>query len=309
MNEEKKVPFKWEYGEETISLQLGMYANNQRLYIGMITHTEDGAEAFADMTVNLPGYSLDPGEAFISGDISKDLLRFIKENKLGKVLPYQVQSGYGKYSAVAFDLEKLKAFDPKGVAEFREEWNLPDKKEVHHPCTFCGKEAMKMQEEVENRTLTLVVSGTKFTGRLFKAAISKYMAHCKEKKLQKQRSRDAPVTPHGKQTVKQIIGQNQGISNIEITDPSIKEFEKIARKYGVDYAVKKDRSSSPPKYLIFFKGRDADALTAAFTEYTSKKVKKAEKTERPSVLAKLSQFKEMVKNAVVDRTKRKELER
>ena len=127
---EKKVPFKWEYGEETISLQLGMYANNQRLYIGMITHTEDGAEAFADMTVNLPGYSLDPGEAFISGDISKDLLRFIKENKLGKVLPYQVQSGYGKYSAVAFDLEKLKAFDPKGVAEFRKEWNLPDKKPV-----------------------------------------------------------------------------------------------------------------------------------------------------------------------------------
>ena len=78
-----------------------------------------------------------------------------------------------------------------------------------------------MQEEVENRTLTLVVSGTKFTGRLLKAAISKYMAHCKEKKLQKQRSRDAPVTPHGKQTVKQLIGQNQGISNIEITDPSM----------------------------------------------------------------------------------------
>ncbi len=109
--------------------------------------------------------------------------------------------------------------------------------------------------------------------------------------MQKQRSRDAPVTPHGKQTVKQLIGQNQGISNIEITDPSIKEFEKIARKYGVDYAVKKDRSSikefekiarkygvdyavkkdrssSPPKYLIFFKGRDADALTAAFTDFS-----------------------------------------
>ena len=150
-----------------------------------------------------------------------------------------------------------------------------------------------MQEEVENRTLTLVVSGTKFTGRLFKAAICKYLAHRKEKKLQKQRSRDAPVKPQGKQTVKQLIGQ----------------FEKIARKYGVDYAVKKDRSSSPPKYLIFFKGRDADALTAAFTEYTGKKVRKAEKSERPSVLAKLSQFKELVKHAVVDRNKRKELER
>ena len=166
-----------------------------------------------------------------------------------------------------------------------------------------------MQEEVENRTLTLVVSGTKFTGRLFKAAISKYMAHRREKKLEKQRSRDSPVTPKGKQTVKQLIGQNQGVSNIEINDPSIKDFERIARKYGVDYAVKKDRSVSPPKYLIFFKARDADALTAAFTEYTGKKVKKAEKTERPSVLAKLAQFKELLKNTVVDRSRRKELER
>ncbi len=64
-----------------------------------------------------------------------------------------------------------------------------------------------MQEEVENRTLTLVVSGTKFTGRLLKAAITKYLAHRKEKKLQKQKSRDTPVIPHGKQTVKQLIGQ------------------------------------------------------------------------------------------------------
>ena len=166
-----------------------------------------------------------------------------------------------------------------------------------------------MQEEVENRTLTLVVSGTKFTGRLFKAAISKYMAHRREKKLNKQRGRDSPVTPKGKQTVKQLIGQNQGVSNIEINDPSIRDFERIARKYGVDYAVKKDRSTSPPKYLIFFKGRDADALTAAFSEYTQKKVKKADRSERPSVLEKLAQFKELVKSAVVDRSRRKELER
>ena len=166
-----------------------------------------------------------------------------------------------------------------------------------------------MQEEVENRTLTLIVSGTKFTGRLFKAAISKYMAHRREKKLNKQRGRDSPVTPKGKQTVKQLIGQNQGVSNIEINDPSIRDFERIARKYGVDYAVKKDRSASPPKYLIFFKARDADALTAAFSEYTQKKVKKADRSERPSVLEKLAQFKELLKNTVVDRSRRKELER
>ncbi len=161
-----------------------------------------------------------------------------------------------------------------------------------------------MQEEVENRTLTLIVSGTKFTGRLLKAAIAKYLAHRKEKKLQKKR--DTPVKPQGKQTVKQLIGQNQGVSNLEITDPSIKEFERIARKYGVDYAVKKDRSCTPPKYLIFFKARDADALTAAFTEYTQKKV---QKKDRPSVLETLDKFKALVKNTVMERSKRKERER
>ena len=55
-----------------------------------------------------------------------------------------------------------------------------------------------MQEEVENRTLTLVVSGTKFTGRLMKAAITKYLAHRKEKKLQKQKSRDTLLNIDGK---------------------------------------------------------------------------------------------------------------
>ena len=159
-----------------------------------------------------------------------------------------------------------------------------------------------IDEDVSRRTIAVSIKATKLTGRVLAQA-------CLAVGRKIKKAHRARQTPHGKQTVKQLIGQNQGISNIEITDPSIKEFEKIARKYGVDYAVKKDRSSSPPKYLIFFKGRDADALTAAFTEYTSKKVKKAEKTERPSVLAKLSQFKEMVKNAVVDRTKRKELER
>lgn len=161
-----------------------------------------------------------------------------------------------------------------------------------------------MQEEIENRTVTLIVSGSRFTGRLLKAAISKYMAHLKEKKANK--SRDAPVIPKGKQTVKQLVGQNQGVSNLEITDPSVREFEKIARKYGVDYAVKKDRSTTPPKYMIFFKARDADALTAAFSEYSSKKVKKA---SRPSVLAKLNHFKDLVKNAITDHTRKKERER
>lgn len=161
-----------------------------------------------------------------------------------------------------------------------------------------------MQEEIENRTVSLAISGTKLTGRLLKAAVTKYLAHLKAKSQGKAQTQD--VTPHGKQSVKDLIGQKQGVSNIEINSSSIKDFERVARKYGVDFAVKKDKSVVPPKFLVFFKAKDADALTAAFTEYTAKTVKKA---SRPSVLQTLQKFKDMVKNAVVDRTKRKERER
>lgn len=160
-----------------------------------------------------------------------------------------------------------------------------------------------MQEEVENRTLTLAVNGTKFTGRMLKAAIGKYMAHRREVKQQK--NRDGPVVPHGKQSVKQLVGQGQGVDSIELTDPSTREFDRIARKYGVDYAIKRDRSSDPPRFLIFFKGRDNDAITAAFQEYAGKKVKKA---SRPSVLQKLAAFKDMVRDSA-EKVKKKVLER
>ena len=142
-----------------------------------------------------------------------------------------------------------------------------------------------MQEEVENKTLTLIVSGSKFTGRLLKSAISKYTAHRRNVKLDKQRRRETPVVHRSKQTVRQLTHQNQDVSNIDFQDKDIRRFERIARKYGVDYAVKKDRSVTPPKYLIFFKGRDTDAINAAFQEYLGQKVRRA---SRPSILEKLA---------------------
>ncbi len=154
-----------------------------------------------------------------------------------------------------------------------------------------------MQEEVESRTVALTISTAKLTGRLFKAAVAKYLDYRKNKQ------REEPAVPHGKQTVRQLIGQNQGVSTIESNDPHIKNFERIARKYGVDYAIKKVRTEDKPKYVIFFKARDTDALTQAFTEYTRKS---AEREKKPSVLQKLHDIGAKMQNKVLERTKTKQ---
>ena len=87
------------------------------------------------------------------------------------------------------------------------------------------------------------ISTAKFTGRVLKSALTKWLAYVKDKRRQK---RD--VVPHGKQTVQQLARQNQGMTSIEIKDEGIREFERIARKYGVDFAIKKvkgQEDSSP----------------------------------------------------------------
>ena len=150
-----------------------------------------------------------------------------------------------------------------------------------------------MQEDVEHRSVTLAIKGVKLTEQALKSAIKKLLAAQKG-------GHSTTKAVQGKQTVKQLVGQNQGVANIEITDQNVKSFERVARKYGVDFSVKKVRGETPPKYLVFFKARDADALTAAFKEYSANRVQKA---KRPSVLAQLCKMKPQSKDKAADRVK------
>ena len=144
-----------------------------------------------------------------------------------------------------------------------------------------------MQEEVENRTVNLAISTTKLTGRMIVSGIRKGLNHLERKKAQK--NRDPAI--HGKQTVKQLLGQNQGATNVEIDKTGIKDFERLAKKYGVDFAVRKDKSVDPPRYIVFVRAKDADALDAICKEHQAMAMKKGKK---PSVLAQLKKFKELV---------------
>ena len=133
-----------------------------------------------------------------------------------------------------------------------------------------------MQEDIEHRSVTLIINSAKFSGRVLKSAIRAYMGYRKEKHREHKAQRQAKgkAMPRGKMTVKQLAEQNQGMSSFEMQkDDGIKQFERVCRKYGVDYAVKQVKGDKP-KYIIFFKGRDQDAIKAAFTEFMDQQVKK-----------------------------------
>jgi hypothetical protein len=148
---------------------------------------------------------------------------------------------------------------------------------------------MNLQEEVENRTVNLAISTTKLTGRAVISAFRKYLQHRAKVKAGK-----VADSHHGKMTVDELVGQGQGAQQIDIANSGIRDFERILNTYGVDYALRKDITQDPPRYLVFFKAKDADVLTSAFKEY-SHELNSREK--RPSVRKMLQKFKEFAKAA------------
>ena len=149
-----------------------------------------------------------------------------------------------------------------------------------------------MQDEINEKTVALYIKTGKLTAEVLQKAMKAVLTQAK-KQIGKQ--------PHGKQTLKQLMKQNTGVSNIEITKDNIKAFESTAKKYGIDFALKKDATETPPRYLVFFKGRDADALTAAF---------KLTQDKKPSIRKALAAFREKAKelNASRQQTKNKDRE-
>jgi hypothetical protein len=138
-----------------------------------------------------------------------------------------------------------------------------------------------VQEELENKTVQLTIQATKITGRLLAKAMRALL-----KKLSE------PNFKTGKQSLKSLQKHGSSLSDIEITCDNIGSFNKIARKHNVDFALKKDSSETPPKWMVFFKAKDADALTASFNEYS--KIQLKQKNRKPSLVSALEKAKELV---------------
>ena len=132
-----------------------------------------------------------------------------------------------------------------------------------------------MQEEVEQKTFSIVVSTTKLTART--------ILNAGKAAIQQQQAKMAG----GKQSVRMLLRQNRGVSSVEIDKTNIRGFERYAKKYGIDYAIRKDNSEMPPRYLVFFKAPDVEAFNAAFKKYSASLLSK---TKRPSVLEKLHEL-------------------
>ena len=132
-----------------------------------------------------------------------------------------------------------------------------------------------MQEEVNEKTMSLCIKGGKITAQILKAALIKLLAEIETKKKQSgEMENKSQCKKTGRQSIKSLQKSGAQITNIVVTDNNIKSFDRVARKYGIDYSLKKVEQEGKTEYLVFFKAKDVDVMTAAFKEYTSETLKK-----------------------------------
>ena len=142
-----------------------------------------------------------------------------------------------------------------------------------------------MQDEVNEKTMALCIKGGKISAQILKAALTKLLAEIEKKMGGQNRCK------RGKQSIKSLQQSGSQLTNIVVTDNNIKSFDRVARKYGIDYSLKKAEKEGKTEYLVFFKAKDVDVMTAAFKEYTGVSLKKE---QRQSIRKKLEQAKERV---------------
>lgn len=182
-----------------------------------------------------------------------------------------------------------------------------------------------MQEEVNTKVVCLCIQSMKLTANVLRAAMRKFVAaeerRKMEKRQQKQSAKNAKARekaraaqkkklekqkPHGKQTLRQLTSQNFQLSEIEVTDKNIKSFDRTARKYAIDYSIRKDESTDPPRWLVFFKSNDVDVMTAAFKEYSRMELLKEEKKSVRKKLKEKQKEKQNEKSKEKSRNKQKQ---
>lgn len=150
-----------------------------------------------------------------------------------------------------------------------------------------------MQEEVDQKTIALSMKAGKLTAQVLQAALKKYLQH---------RAKGKTTLHHGQQSLKQLKKHGAALSNIEITDANIGLFRPCAKKYGVDFTLRKDATTQPPHYIVIFKAKDADNMEQAFKEFTAKKL---QREERPSIRKDIAASKEKAAVRNADRAKEK----
>lgn len=150
-----------------------------------------------------------------------------------------------------------------------------------------------MEQEVNQKIVSIGMQSARDVGAVLREAIRAYINHSSNVKAKKAQSKATEDHLPQKRKVKDLVKSGKEISNIELKNEDVKDFERLARKQGVKYAITKDKATNPPTYYFFFQAKDAKVIETTFRKFLNANLKEKDK---PSIKQRLGHFKEIVAN-------------
>lgn len=156
---------------------------------------------------------------------------------------------------------------------------------------------LEIQEPVGEKSIAFAVQTAHFTATTVQSVLNTYL---------KSRTNKQSLPPTGKMSLKKLRKYYGNLTNLEINDGNIGKLARMATKHNINCALKVDKTSSPPKYFIFFQGQDTELMQTVFNQYVNKQVSRQQK---PSIKEKLGKYKQMVKQLNKSKVREKVKER
>ena len=122
-----------------------------------------------------------------------------------------------------------------------------------------------MQDEVNERTVALSISGGRMSAEAMAGAMRAYLDHRSRSKTARQ-----PSEPQGLTTMRKLSRSGAQLEAATLEQGHVAGFAHIAARYQVGYSLMRDRTSDDGRWIIFFKAKDAAGIEAAFKDYSAK---------------------------------------
>ena len=145
-----------------------------------------------------------------------------------------------------------------------------------------------MQDEVNERSVSLSVRGARLGAESLARTMRAFLYSRQRNRAGKGRASPAGSrNREGVMSMRALSATGAQLERATLAEGGIGSFALVARRYHIAYSVMRDRSCDPPRWIVFFRAKDAAAMEAAFEAY-AKRVLDAK--ERPSVVQRVHQI-------------------
>lgn len=150
-------------------------------------------------------------------------------------------------------------------------------------------------DDISSRTIAIVKKASIVTAKQV-INLMKKILEINKHKTQTEQSR--PLEKFKKVKVKDLVKKGK-VETLELNDTDLKALKKELKRYGVKFSIKKDLENG--NNIIFFQAKDIKVMEQAFKK-TVQKFTKDKSRKRKSVIERLNNFKDKVKDTI-DRDK------